>query len=442
MRSSRSGSACARPTPPTGPTCSSCSAIRSTPTRCRRRRGGTSSRAPRIATTRRSSDVADFEEYCHLYWEAWRTPLMRWLLSTVPTTMIFDDHDVHDDWNTSDVWVRQIRKQPWWRERIIGAYASYWIYQHIGNLSPADLREDEIYPQVAAAGDATEIAARLRRPRGARAERRPLELPARSGHHAPRRRGLARRSRPGPGAPRHARRGGVAVAGRPAHGRRRPPAHRDVAAVPARARHAPSRGVGRGGRRRGLGRAGGARRRVPAPGARPRALGGVRPLLPAPDRATHRGRLRPPRACAVLGRPALWRRAPRVCRGGDAARSRRAERGRPADVLAVPQPAVRQGAAGDADRAVGAGQGDHPAARPARRGEAAADRVGDQRRPVVRQPDRRAHDHGGAVWTSRSPSRRPATRPNRGSSRSSSGRWPARRSPRRGRGRSACRTAR
>src|SRR5690349_18652267 len=50
------------------------------------------------------SDVADFEEYCHLYWEAWRSPLMRWLLSVLPTTMIFDDHDVHDDWNTSDVW--------------------------------------------------------------------------------------------------------------------------------------------------------------------------------------------------------------------------------------------------------------------------------------------------------------------------------------------------
>jgi phosphodiesterase/alkaline phosphatase D-like protein len=103
------------------------------------------------------SDVADFEEYCHLYWEAWRTPLMRWLLSTVPTTMIFDDHDVHDDWNTSDVWVREIREQPWWRERILGAYASYWVYQHIGNLSPEDLREDEIYPQVAAADDATEL---------------------------------------------------------------------------------------------------------------------------------------------------------------------------------------------------------------------------------------------------------------------------------------------
>ena len=29
-------------------------------------------------------------------------PDIRWLLSTVPSTMIFDDHDVHDDWNISE----------------------------------------------------------------------------------------------------------------------------------------------------------------------------------------------------------------------------------------------------------------------------------------------------------------------------------------------------
>ena len=31
------------------------------------------------------------------------TRTVRWLLSTVPTSMIFDDHDVRDDWNTSQV---------------------------------------------------------------------------------------------------------------------------------------------------------------------------------------------------------------------------------------------------------------------------------------------------------------------------------------------------
>src|SRR5688500_8993593 len=44
-------------------------------------------------------EVADFEEYTWLYHESWSDPEIRWLMSTVPTAMIFDDHDVHDDWN-------------------------------------------------------------------------------------------------------------------------------------------------------------------------------------------------------------------------------------------------------------------------------------------------------------------------------------------------------
>ena len=36
-----------------------------------------------------------------LYRESWGEPVIRWLLSTVPSAMIFDDHDVHDDWNIS-----------------------------------------------------------------------------------------------------------------------------------------------------------------------------------------------------------------------------------------------------------------------------------------------------------------------------------------------------
>jgi len=41
--------------------------------------------------------AADFMEYCSLYREAWSEPSVRWLLSVIPTAMIFDDHDVHDD---------------------------------------------------------------------------------------------------------------------------------------------------------------------------------------------------------------------------------------------------------------------------------------------------------------------------------------------------------
>ena len=35
-----------------------------------------------------------------------------------------------------------MRAQPWWEARITGAFMAYWIYQHIGNLSPPELAEE------------------------------------------------------------------------------------------------------------------------------------------------------------------------------------------------------------------------------------------------------------------------------------------------------------
>jgi hypothetical protein len=93
-------------------------------------------------------EVADFEEYTRLYREAWSDPDIRWLLATVPSTMIFDDHDVHDDWNISAAWVRDIRATSWWEPRISGAFMSYWIYQHLGNLSPPELAEEALLSEV------------------------------------------------------------------------------------------------------------------------------------------------------------------------------------------------------------------------------------------------------------------------------------------------------
>ncbi|WP_410658922.1 alkaline phosphatase D family protein [Amycolatopsis sp. lyj-112] len=98
------------------------------------------------------TEVADFEEYTHLYHEAWGEPVIRWLLSTVPTSMIFDDHDVRDDWNTSHAWRQRIRAQPWWQERLRGAIMSYWAYQHLGNLGPAELAEDPTFQKALKSG--------------------------------------------------------------------------------------------------------------------------------------------------------------------------------------------------------------------------------------------------------------------------------------------------
>ncbi len=103
------------------------------------------------------AEVADFEEYTQLYLESWAVPRTRWLLSTLPTSMIFDDHDVRDDWNTSDAWRLEMQKTSWWGERITGALVSYWIYQHLGNLSPAGLEANETYRTVRGSQDAEPI---------------------------------------------------------------------------------------------------------------------------------------------------------------------------------------------------------------------------------------------------------------------------------------------
>jgi PhoD-like phosphatase len=92
--------------------------------------------------------VVDFEEYTRLYHESWGEPTIRWLLSTLSTAMIFDDHDVHDDWNISQAWLDEMRSHHWWNEHIVAALASYWIYQHIGNLEPGHHADDELLSRV------------------------------------------------------------------------------------------------------------------------------------------------------------------------------------------------------------------------------------------------------------------------------------------------------
>jgi hypothetical protein len=98
------------------------------------------------------SQVSDFEEYTRLYAESWSDPQVRWLLSTIPSSMIFDDHEMIDDWNTSAAWRREVTGQDWWSSRISGGLVSYWIYQHLGNLSPQELADNKTWQAVLGLG--------------------------------------------------------------------------------------------------------------------------------------------------------------------------------------------------------------------------------------------------------------------------------------------------
>jgi hypothetical protein len=97
-------------------------------------------------------EIKDYAEYAHLYQLAWSDPAIRWILSVVPSAMIFDDHDIRDDWNTSWSWHQEINRTPWWHERLVAGLTSYWVHQHIGNLAPEELAQDEIWARLDGAG--------------------------------------------------------------------------------------------------------------------------------------------------------------------------------------------------------------------------------------------------------------------------------------------------
>jgi hypothetical protein len=114
-------------------------------------------RARRDTSEPPGEEVIDFEEYTWLYGESWEDPLIRWLFSTVSLSMVWDDHDMSDDWNISRSWHEEMDRKEWWHKRAVGGIMSYWIYQHIGNLSPRELdEENEVYEKVRGNPDATE----------------------------------------------------------------------------------------------------------------------------------------------------------------------------------------------------------------------------------------------------------------------------------------------
>ena len=138
----------------------------------------------RGADSEPKGEVADYEEYTKLYELAWRfDPAVRWLLSTVPTFTVFDDHDVRDDWNTSHAWRQEMWKKPWWRARITGGIGSYWVYQHLGNLSPRERAADPVYREVLAAAAEGTDAGKIIEDFAERADRDPATTRWSYAHH-------------------------------------------------------------------------------------------------------------------------------------------------------------------------------------------------------------------------------------------------------------------
>lgn len=60
-------------------------------------------------------------------------PRVRRLLASIPTYMMFDDHDVTDDWNITELWEKEATKNPLSKQIIGNALISYWLCQGWGN---------------------------------------------------------------------------------------------------------------------------------------------------------------------------------------------------------------------------------------------------------------------------------------------------------------------
>jgi hypothetical protein len=60
-------------------------------------------------------------------------PTVRRVLANHPTYMIFDDHDVTDDWNLTAAWREGVHQRPAGRRVVANALAAYWAFQGWGN---------------------------------------------------------------------------------------------------------------------------------------------------------------------------------------------------------------------------------------------------------------------------------------------------------------------
>lgn len=68
-------------------------------------------------------------------------PAVRRLMANTPTYMMFDDHDVTDDWNFSINWAAQVKSSAVGTRIITNALAAYWIFQAWGNDPKVSARE-------------------------------------------------------------------------------------------------------------------------------------------------------------------------------------------------------------------------------------------------------------------------------------------------------------
>lgn len=79
--------------------------------------------------------ASSFEDFARIYEYTWTSQRgLRQVFATLPLFMIFDDHEITNDWNISPTWRLQMT-QTGKESLIVDGLVAYWVYQGWGNLS-------------------------------------------------------------------------------------------------------------------------------------------------------------------------------------------------------------------------------------------------------------------------------------------------------------------
>lgn len=75
-----------------------------------------------------------FADFALLYEHAWtQNESARQVLATIPTFMVFDDHEIINDWNNSPRWRAEALRRGH-EQTLVDGLVAYWVYQGWGNL--------------------------------------------------------------------------------------------------------------------------------------------------------------------------------------------------------------------------------------------------------------------------------------------------------------------
>ncbi|HEU4823661.1 MAG TPA: hypothetical protein VFS97_09590 [Nitrososphaeraceae archaeon] len=100
-------------------------------------------RFPDITTIPRKNQKKYREQVKQLEKTRKDLPLVRRVLANIPTYMIFDDHEITDDWNITREWHENVKGSKCGKQVVANGLAAYWAFQGWGN-DPALYSEEFI----------------------------------------------------------------------------------------------------------------------------------------------------------------------------------------------------------------------------------------------------------------------------------------------------------